>query len=831
MLPRADAPARRLPYTTADMSERLAKRKAEQEAAAQAQANQALRFGVTNPPAVKKDEPWYKDALGAVGGAIKSVYENIPMSNPVSTPINMGGDAGVSMGGQGTVKSLVTEPARLAVRRAVGDITAIPRVGEPSPSYTADQIREQGVARGVLGAAIDYSQFIPVVAKGAGFTGDAVNAYKLAMIERQANPFPALRGASNVIDVVPGSRLPVRIVEAPPTPATRLGNAMAQMTLDARAAQGAVRDAGVIRFPGGEPTPPKNNVRDLNAYRSKTNQVDPRALTKDRYGFLQDENFNPITNGLDQQQYDAVFLSYNPPGFRNVLDSLNFKPYNKEGMLTTNYKGLVPLYNDQFYLELNHNNYNGMGNYVDVYKRPELWDFVNMNQLEYLGQAYGPDITRNLQNIIKDATPTQNAQTSITNLAEAKTARELFAKRDLPSPTPEPPSAQLQREAARAELGINIQDIEFPPKNNPLTRPQIIDDSGYGVFPNGAWKVLGLEQYNAGINSANLPNEMSALREYFGHDYDGFQETLRNPNPVPNNVFTEKIKLIDKIFEITPPTTKKFKVFRGVKTGGNYLSGDYLGAFYRSLEPGQLIIEPGYLSTSINKDIAQEWANDFADDYLLIINVPEGSVAVNPVTSWEQGLKEFDEHLNAPTEEELLFNRGTVLRIIDNDMGVIHAEIVPNYRGKEQLLSLSQPKEALLKRYSYKDLADMIADEETQRDFYVAYFNQQPDIDSLISKPNGAGMRAYDLADTIVELRYNVGFDPSDYWKFREIVDQISQTPAGKRASESLRISTSQKLISLFKKHQLLESDTIEFLQDNLEEILQPPSYNRLLDE
>ena len=55
MLPRPEPPARRLPYTTADMSERLAKRKAEQDAAEQAKANQALRFGVTNPP-VKEDQ-------------------------------------------------------------------------------------------------------------------------------------------------------------------------------------------------------------------------------------------------------------------------------------------------------------------------------------------------------------------------------------------------------------------------------------------------------------------------------------------------------------------------------------------------------------------------------------------------------------------------------------------------------------------------------------------------------------------------------------------------------------------------------------------------------
>jgi hypothetical protein len=970
MLPRPDAPATRLAYTTADMSERLAKRKAQEQF-----KTNALKTLSNYKP--KEDKPWYEDVAGAIGGAIKTVYDNMPMSNPVSTPINMGGNAGVSMGGQGTAKSLVLEPARLAVRRAVGDITAIPRVGADSPSYTADQIREQGVARGVLGAAIDYSQFIPVVAKGAGVTGDVVNAYKLAMMERQANPFPALRGATNVIDVVPGSRLPARIVDspappAPPTPATRLGNAMAQMTLDARAAQGGVRDAGVIRFPGGEPTPdivqppeskallqrlqtrndlgvtvrdiefpPKNSQKadwyelgDLQINAGINEQQLPehmKAVSKyfdEQYmafhdylrtdtittdtiendvalidqlfdivppvtspitlyrGVISDEYIGNIYKNLQPGQivYDPNYLSTSvsevkarswirnlPANHLLIIDAIpgtkaiNSKvansfygrselemllprslplrvksidgnviyletlPYeyidnakdlsdlfeNKNAGLINTPVGLTntPVLRAEFIRQNVDPNNPLLKYYLDQYGSIE--NFANSNEAFSMMSFMRP-FFNNPPAPAPPATRLAQAQTQLPRATTADMAEQL---------------AQLQRETARAELGLNIQDIEFPPKSNPLTRPQIIDDSGYGVFPNGAWKVLGLEQYNAGINSANLPNEMNALREYFGHDYDGFQETLRNPNPVPNNVFTEKIKLIDKIFEITPPTTEKFKVFRGVKTGGNYLSGDYLGAFYRSLQPGQLIIEPGYLSTSINKDIAQEWANDFADDYLLIINVPEGSVAVNPITSWEQGLKEFDEHLNAPTEEELLFNRGTVLRIIDNDMGVIHAEIVPNYRGKKQPASLSQPKETLLKQYSYKDLAEMIADEETQRDFYVAYFNQQPDIETLISKPNGAGMRAYDLADTIVELRYNVGFDPSDYWKFREIVDQITQTPANKRASESLRISTSQQLISLFKKHQLLESDTIEFLQDNLEEILKPPPYNRLLDQ
>ena len=767
MLPRAEAPARRLPYTTADMSERLAKRKAEQDA-----GFKAFPGGVTKPVVESEgSSPGWLSQLGSMaknvaltaGGTLGDMVPyvaNIPGVKGSGAWGYEPEDAGTSnffqAGGQALEQS---------GRRLVGDVTAIPGLGKDSPSYTADQIRKYGVAEGLASATLDYGNLAltaaPFVKPTNMVIGNAINDAKYAAyLRRTKSPFPDVAppkpGTFIDVDALQGSRPPARVVDSPTPPATRLAEAQTQR-------------APYVPQQTGYRT---EHTKWWDATKHQAHEVD--------------ELGNSFPSLENYPNHEGIWVTH------KFDDALKYGDDIREVNLTN----ATPIH------------YDGDGGYF--YVRPRNAPIATPS--ERFGQALAQRMNA--------------AELAQGGTRDAGTIR-------LPGgePTPEIPAAQLQRETARAELGINIQDIEFPPKSNPLTRPQIIDDSGYGVFPNGAWKVLGLEQYNAGINSANLPNEMNALREYFGHDYDGFQETLRNPNPVPNNVFTEKIKIIDKIFEITTPTTEQFKVFRGVRTGGNYLSGDYLGAFYRSLQPGHLIIEPGYLSTSINKDIAQEWANDFADDYLLIINVPEGSVAVNPITSWEQGLKEFDEHLNAPTEEELLFNRGTVLRIIDNDMGVIHAEIVPNYTDKKQPLSLSQPKEALLKQYSYRDLAEMIADEDTQRDFYVAYFNQQPDIDSLISKQNGAGMRAYDLADTIVELRYNVGFDPNDYWKFREIVDQITQTPANKRASESLRNSTSQKLISLFKKHQLLESDTIEFLQENLQEILKPPPYNRLLDE
>jgi len=110
----------------------------------------------------------------------------------VSTPINMGGGT-VAMGGQGGASQLVFDPAARAVERAVGDITAIPGVGEPSPSYTAEQIRQQGVVPGVLGAALDYSMFAPAVGVGVragrnamrGATADAAERLAQSMASRE----------------------------------------------------------------------------------------------------------------------------------------------------------------------------------------------------------------------------------------------------------------------------------------------------------------------------------------------------------------------------------------------------------------------------------------------------------------------------------------------------------------------------------------------------------------------------------------------------------------------------------------------------------------------
>jgi hypothetical protein len=265
MLPRPEPPARQLPYTTADMAERLAKKKAEQKAAAeQAKANQALRFGVTNPP-VQEDKgggtglwPSWGEignagmmGLGAVAGMVNTVG---------ATPLDM-----ADWANQQLVKYVAGkepedqfDPASMGSFNLLGEtyrgvdraanyvgqqIAATPGVGKPSSSPFMDTVRSQGWANAIAEPFVHAvnvgSVAYPVskMAVGAKLPGTIADAYRQRLLERdiaaQNNLFPAVQRPANVIDVdaLQGSRLPARIVDSPATPATRLAEAQTTRAL------------------------------------------------------------------------------------------------------------------------------------------------------------------------------------------------------------------------------------------------------------------------------------------------------------------------------------------------------------------------------------------------------------------------------------------------------------------------------------------------------------------------------------------------------------------------------------------------------------------------
>lgn len=316
MLPRPDAPAKRLPYTTADMSERLAKRKAEQEAAAQAKANQAFRTGVTNPPAVKKDEPWYKDVAGAIGGAAKTGLGGLAgmVNTVVATPLDIADEAVQGLerlvGVKPTDKfdpasmgsfNLFGETYRAidnAANYTAGTIAAIPGAGKPSSSPFMDRVRSSGwaeaLAEPVVHAVNVGSVAYPAskMAVGAKFPETIANAYRQRLLERdiaaQNNLFPAVQRPANVIDVdaLQGSRLPARIVDAPPvqtpapstptSPATRLAQAQTTRALPP-SLQRALPPANIPK-PGMVIPDSLAGIRDLPTLPSQLNFADFQSM-------------------------------------------------------------------------------------------------------------------------------------------------------------------------------------------------------------------------------------------------------------------------------------------------------------------------------------------------------------------------------------------------------------------------------------------------------------------------------------------------------------------------------------------------------------------------
>ena len=191
------------------MAERLAKRKTEQEAAAQAQANQALRFGVTNPPAPapepKKSGGGLWPSWGEIGNAVKSVGNTAKSVGkagisvaltPAGTALDMipyaanlpgvkgSGAWGYEPEDSGTFNFFQAGGQGLenSTRRLIGDITAFPGFGKPSASPTATDIKQQGWLNGLGNAALDYLNLGATVAPFVGPAAKGIQGIRVAQV-------------------------------------------------------------------------------------------------------------------------------------------------------------------------------------------------------------------------------------------------------------------------------------------------------------------------------------------------------------------------------------------------------------------------------------------------------------------------------------------------------------------------------------------------------------------------------------------------------------------------------------------------------------------------
>jgi hypothetical protein len=261
-----------------------------------------------------------------------------------------------------------------------------------------------------------------------------------------------------------------------------------------------------------------------------------------------------------------------------------------------------------------------------------------------------------------------------------------------------------------------------------------------------AWVEIGDAQAKAGFNYQQMPNEMQAIQRYFSNEYGKIQEYLsvlsQDPLLTDLNLFSQTtqdhiaykgrdyvlgdmndlISNMDRAFQVAPPVTQPFTVYRGVSIAA--LNDPYAIAFYKNLKPGNLIYDPGYSSTSIDKTLAERWAGQ-GDDVVLIIQMPKGSSVVHPIASWAEGSKELGFHNYAPTEKELLLNRNSVFKVIRNDGKYIEVELVPA-NSNTSATNVRTASEELQKTMSMKDALSQVKDPFMQSLFIAKKLKQLP---------------------------------------------------------------------------------------------------------
>lgn len=184
---------------------------------------------------------------------------------------------------------------------------------------------------------------------------------------------------------------------------------------------------------------------------------------------------------------------------------------------------------------------------------------------------------------------------------------------------------------------------------------------------------------SSGINPNRYYDELMAFNDYLGDNFPQYQDYLRSPNEPGSMSMTAKdrsaiiqrnVTMIDELLNRAYGLQRPTVLYRGIKGGPNIARQAYVNKLLNA-EIGDVIVEPGYLSTTIDPEMAQGFArNDYG--VVLEISAPRGTRALSPMNRSDTS------PLYVDPERELTLPRNTSLRITGRNGNVIQAEVVPN---------------------------------------------------------------------------------------------------------------------------------------------------------
>lgn len=132
------------------------------------------------------------------------------------------------------------------------------------------------------------------------------------------------------------------------------------------------------------------------------------------------------------------------------------------------------------------------------------------------------------------------------------------------------------------------------------------------------------------------------------------------------DAFDAEIAEAQAFFQRVPPLQQPVKVFRGIMVEEPEAGTNAYSDFVRTWKPGDVIEEPGFMSTTIDRKIAEGYSNA---GRILEIEVPEGTRVATP---------EMFGDAYKSIEQELTLPPNTKLQITSVSNDVIKARVVPS---------------------------------------------------------------------------------------------------------------------------------------------------------
>jgi len=169
-----------------------------------------------------------------------------------------------------------------------------------------------------------------------------------------------------------------------------------------------------------------------------------------------------------------------------------------------------------------------------------------------------------------------------------------------------------------------------------------------------------------GTKRAKMPNEFEVISDYLGPDFPQYQNVLRG-NTV-DDVITANIGKAQTLFEKLYPLDRPTILYRGIKND-NYVPRKQYANFIKSLKPGDVIEEVGFMSTTIDRNIAEGFSKD---GFVVEITAPRGTPVVSPLMGDDIMRTYLD------PERELLMAPNTKLEITSIEGKTIRARVVPS---------------------------------------------------------------------------------------------------------------------------------------------------------